>query len=187
MVQIKYKKCYGVDTINETLKNQNVFIKEINNSNYRLYDWFIEAIDKKFNNITQTINALSGAAANNSTNGEYTSDDGKNLSKHLNNAMTDISKYDDSGYDDNQLIDDGYVNIHVRNTVRSLTKTILLILQVASVAGIIFTGIKYMFASTDAKADMKKSATSLVIGLIIVFGASAVIDITVSIFGDIIK
>lgn len=63
---------------------------------------------------------------------------------------------------------------------------ILVVLQVASMTGIIFAGVRYMFASADAKADLKKSMIYLVIGMIIVFGASSVVGFVTGTFNEMV-
>ena len=64
---------------------------------------------------------------------------------------------------------------------------ILVVLQIASIGGVIFVGVKYMFASADVKADLKKNMIHLVIGMIIVFGASTVIGFITGTFKDVFK
>lgn len=63
--------------------------------------------------------------------------------------------------------------------------TITLVAQIAAFAAIIFAGIRYMFASADAKADIKKQTVILVVGAILVFGASTVVSILMSVLGEI--
>lgn len=60
--------------------------------------------------------------------------------------------------------------------------TVLFLIQVASVAGIIICGIRYMYASADAKADIKAGMMPLVIGIILVFCASTVAQFVVKVF-----
>lgn len=69
--------------------------------------------------------------------------------------------------------------------VTGIWKTVKLILQVLAIAAIILAGVRYMFASADQKADIKKSMTVLVIGAVLVFGATIVIDFITNIAGDI--
>ena len=64
---------------------------------------------------------------------------------------------------------------------------ILVVLQVASMSGIIFAGVRYMFASVDSKADMKKSMIYLVIGMVIVFAASSVVGFVTGTFDEIFQ
>ena len=44
-----------------------------------------------------------------------------------------------------------------------------------------------MFSSADAKAEIKKKCINLVIGLVIVFGASSIISIVTSIASDVMS
>lgn len=62
---------------------------------------------------------------------------------------------------------------------------VLVILQVAAVAALVFAGVRYMFASADQKADIKKSMGTLAIGAILVFGASTVVQILTTVTEDI--
>lgn len=64
------------------------------------------------------------------------------------------------------------------NTISTISRVwgvILTVLQVAAIAAVVFAGVRYMFASADSKADIKKQMIWLVIGAILVFGASTVI------------
>lgn len=61
---------------------------------------------------------------------------------------------------------------------------ILTVLQVAAIAAVVFAGVRYMFASADSKADIKKQMIWLVIGAILVFGASTVIQLITNFAGD---
>lgn len=60
-----------------------------------------------------------------------------------------------------------------------------MILQIAAIAAIIFSGVKYMFASADQKAEVKKSLGILALGAFLVFGATIFIDIILKIAEDI--
>lgn len=72
------------------------------------------------------------------------------------------------------------------NTALSKIFGVLIVtLQVASMAGIIFAGVRYMFASADSKADLKKGLIHLAIGMIIVFGASSVVGFVTRAFDDV--
>jgi len=66
-------------------------------------------------------------------------------------------------------------------------ETIFTILRVLGVAGIVFTGIKYMYADGDAKGQIKKSLIFVIIGTIFVFAAGIVADSIAGIFGEVIK
>lgn len=63
--------------------------------------------------------------------------------------------------------------------------TVRLILQILAVAAVVFAGVRYMFASADQKADIKKSMGILAIGAALVFGATFIIDFIVKVTGQI--
>lgn len=62
---------------------------------------------------------------------------------------------------------------------------ILTVLQVAAIAAVVFSGVRYMFASADSKADIKKQMIWLVVGAILVFAASTVIKLITNVASDI--
>lgn len=49
--------------------------------------------------------------------------------------------------------------------------TISVIVQIAAIAAIVFAGVRYMFASADDKADIKKQTVILIVGAALVFAA----------------
>lgn len=63
-----------------------------------------------------------------------------------------------------------------------VTRTVL---QIAAVAALLFSGVRYMFASADAKADIKKSVGILVVGALLVFGSTIIVQIIINIAQDI--
>lgn len=74
------------------------------------------------------------------------------------------------------------------NTIGTISNAwgiILTILQVAAIAAVVFAGVRYMFASADSKADIKKQMIWLVIGAVLVFGASTVIQLVTNVANDI--
>lgn len=64
----------------------------------------------------------------------------------------------------------------IDKTVGNVWVTIRTILQIAAVGAVIFAGVRYMFASADTKADIKKQMIILVVGAVLVFGATTVIS-----------
>ncbi len=87
-----------------------------------------------------------------------------------------------------QMPDPGSNKIERVNTsINRVWGSVTLILQVASVTAVVFAGVRYMFASADQKADIKKSMIYLVVGAIFVFSASTVINFVVKAFQDIVK
>lgn len=73
----------------------------------------------------------------------------------------------------------------VDNSLKKIWGTIELALQIASVTAFIFAGVRYIFASADQKADIKKSMMFLIIGAILVFAASTVVGFIVRSFNEI--
>lgn len=68
-------------------------------------------------------------------------------------------------------------SIGLETSVGKIWGTVLTILRILAVAAIVFAGVKYMFASAEGKADIKNGMLGLVVGAIMVFGASIVIEI----------
>ena len=78
-------------------------------------------------------------------------------------------------------------NINIPNTISGTASnkittaagntwaTVVTIVQILAVAAIVFAGVRYMFASADQKADIKKSLGTLAIGAILVFCAASVL------------
>lgn len=71
------------------------------------------------------------------------------------------------------------------NAVERIWNSAKLVLQVVSLAIVIACGVRYMLASADQKADIKKSLGFLALGCAIVFGTTLVIDFITNIAGDI--
>ena len=66
---------------------------------------------------------------------------------------------------------------NVEDAVNNVWGTVLTILRVLAVAAIVFAGVKYMVASAEGKADLKSGMLGLVVGAILVFGASIVVEL----------
>lgn len=79
--------------------------------------------------------------------------------------------------DMDELTNGGNQSETVRLTVANIWKTINTVVQVLAVGAVVFAGLRYMFASADQKADIKKSMGVLAIGAILVFGATIVLGI----------
>lgn len=78
----------------------------------------------------------------------------------------------------------GSSTTEIKNVAKNIWKTLSFILQVASVGGVIFAGVRYMFASTETKADIKKSMLHLVIGLVIVFATTTIVNLIINVFNE---
>ena len=65
----------------------------------------------------------------------------------------------------------------VSKVTSSAWATIALVAQFLSVAAVVFAGLRYMLASADTKADIKKQMIILVLGAALVFGAATIVQI----------
>lgn len=68
----------------------------------------------------------------------------------------------------------------IETSVQRIWKTVLTIVQILAFAAVIFAGLRYMFASADQKADIKKGLGMLTIGAVLVFAASTVVKFVVN-------
>lgn len=75
----------------------------------------------------------------------------------------------------------------IQAPIQKISNSILLLLQIASVSGILIMGIKYMYSSPDQKAILKKGAISVIIGLILVFAASTIAQFVITSFNQAIS
>ena len=64
--------------------------------------------------------------------------------------------------------------------------TVKLIIQVTAIGIFIFTGIKYMYASADQKADLKKGLVMTFLGVALVFGLTFAVDFVQDIAVDLL-
>lgn len=63
----------------------------------------------------------------------------------------------------------------VNTASQKVWATVMNILQILAIAAVVFAGVRYMFASADQKADIKKSMIVLVIGAVLVFAATGIL------------
>lgn len=73
----------------------------------------------------------------------------------------------------------------LKKSFKNIWASLVTILQIAAVAGIVFAGVRYMFASAEAKADIKSSMIHLIIGMAIVFAASTLIKVVIEVFNQV--
>lgn len=73
----------------------------------------------------------------------------------------------------------------LKKSFKNIWASLVTILQIAAVAGIVFAGVRYMFASAEAKADIKSSMIHLIIGMAIVFAASTLIKVIITVFNEV--
>ncbi len=88
------------------------------------------------------------------------------------------STFDVSGGDgfNKGNIANGTANTKIKRSAQRIWGSFTLIAQILSFAGIIILGIRYMYMSADQRADVKKTFVYLIIGMILVFGASTVVQ-----------
>lgn len=75
---------------------------------------------------------------------------------------------------DPSIIDKGEAVSQFETPIGKIWNTFVYIVQIAAIACIVIAGIRYMFASANEKADLKKSLIPLLIGAILVYAASSV-------------
>lgn len=63
------------------------------------------------------------------------------------------------------------------NTLYKIAGTIITILQVAAMAGVVVTGVKYMYAGSEDKGKIKQTLIWVVVGAIFVFAAPKIINL----------
>ena len=73
----------------------------------------------------------------------------------------------------------------ITNTAGSIWSTVIILFQILAIAAIIIAGIRYMFASADSKADIKKQLVPLVAGAVLVFGATTIIQVIINVTNDV--
>lgn len=63
--------------------------------------------------------------------------------------------------------------------------TILTILKVLAVAGVVITGVRYMYAGPADKGQIKQSLIYIILGALLVFGTDIVVNLITGAWGDI--
>ena len=84
-------------------------------------------------------------------------------------------------------LDNGLLNTLTQNnsgitsqfegTLNNVFGTIFLVLKVLGVAGIVITGVRYMYASGNDRGQIKQSLIYIAIGTIFIFGAELVVNL----------
>lgn len=87
-------------------------------------------------------------------------------------------------FDISNVTEGGSASDTVTGLASSIWGTISLVAQILAVIAIIFAGVRYMFASADSKADIKKQTVTLIIGAVLVFGAGLVINLITGVVDD---
>lgn len=58
------------------------------------------------------------------------------------------------------------------------------VIRIATFIGIFLVGLRYMFASADQRAELKKNSIALVLGMLLVFASTLVINFVVNVFNQ---
>lgn len=64
---------------------------------------------------------------------------------------------------------------------KNVWATVIFVVRILAFAAIVFAGVRYMFASADQKADIKKGLVFLVIGAVLVFASTFLVDLVTSV------
>lgn len=75
---------------------------------------------------------------------------------------------------------------NVNTAVSSVWSTVLTVLQILAIAAVVFAGVKYMFAAADQKAEIKNGMIGLVVGAILVFAASTIVQFIINAANEVI-
>ena len=75
----------------------------------------------------------------------------------------------------------------ITNAAKGIWGTVVTIVQILAIAAVVFAGLRYMFSSADQKADIKKSMGILVVGAILVFGATTVLQFVTKAATDVLE
>lgn len=59
--------------------------------------------------------------------------------------------------------------------------TVILVVRILAFAAIVFAGVRYMFASAEQKADIKTGLVYLVLGAVLVFASTFLVNIIVNV------
>ena len=85
----------------------------------------------------------------------------------------------------NSEIEEGSTTLN--KSINGTWNFIKVAIQAVAIGVVIVTGIRYMMASADQKADIKKSMTWLVIGAVITFFSTTIIQYIVVVLNDFIN
>ena len=80
----------------------------------------------------------------------------------------------------------GYQSTGLNSTVSNIIGIVQFICYAAAVVLIVMLGVKFMTASPDGKAEIKKSAVIYVVGAVLVFAAGALLQLVRNVAGNVI-
>lgn len=88
---------------------------------------------------------------------------------------------------DNSIVGNEDVDISIKASGYRIIQIVMTFVQVFAVIGIAVAGIRYMFAGSNAKAEIKKGVISVFIGSAIIFGMTTFMKIILGTFENILK
>ena len=89
------------------------------------------------------------------------------------------------GFDPDKIAKDSDQTPVFTEQFNKVWNTVIYLARVLAFVGIFMLGLTYIFANSDKKADLKKGLLPVVIGIVIFFGATYVIDFIKSVFEQI--
>lgn len=78
----------------------------------------------------------------------------------------------------------GGVTTGLQNTVGNVIGIVQFICYAAAIVLVVMLGVKFMTASPDGKAEIKKSAVIYIVGAVLVFAAGALLELVKGVAGN---
>ena len=82
---------------------------------------------------------------------------------------------------------DGQAVGQVETAGKKIWGIVELVVQVLAVAAVVFAGLRYMLASADTKADIKKQCIILALGAALIFAATNILKIVASVTNEVLS
>ena len=95
----------------------------------------------------------------------------------LNTTFAALGNGINKGVLDDVTSEDESIFTAFKTPINNVFGTILTILKVVAVAGIMITGVKYMYAGPSDRGQIKQSLIYIIIGTILVFGVEVVVNL----------
>ena len=171
---------------------ENIFSK-ITYNNLEAYNELKEAVTNEYNKpdgaFTKSSTFKTLGYAEKLTGSELYSHYLDVIDKTYDIVTTKPKDENNSGYNPNLIPNSGNEKIpeEIKDIISRVFNSAILILQIVSVGGIILAGIIYMYSSANSKAKIKEKMVKLVIGMVIVFAGSTIVNFVVNVFNDIIS
>ena len=75
----------------------------------------------------------------------------------------------------------------VKDAGQKIWGIVSFVIQILAVAAVVFAGLRYMLASADTKADIKKQCIILALGAVLIFAATNILTIVANVTNDLLK